>query len=454
MKPEDIVARLTPFLERETGGPVQVANVRTLTGGATREAWSLDVTIRENGAPRELGLVLLIFRPGGQRAFTAGDEFRLLAATRAAGAPVPKPMFVGEAELGRPFYMMERLSGETIGRRLVREERFAEARRVLPQQLAEALAAIHRVPLDGGEPLDFLPRPEPGKPVVASELERLEEMYRQITVEPHPAFEIAFRWLADRQPTSTDVALVHGDFRVGNVMVGEEGLRAVLDWELAHAGDPFEDLGWLCVRSWRFGVDHLPMGGVSVQGPMILHKSAVHMPSGNTPPIATYALADGAYTPTTSARGKDLFLRNGQLAAAGFPLYWRPQDDHFLSTMELESPHGVLKVGIPANDPTAPNQLVLLGDDQKPRWSNPKLFQEVAAVAFTKNAILLTGLNRLGRDKTEIAASLVALRPTDGQVIWQMPLPAVPTAWGLALDSNGRIAVTLMDGRTMAFRQP
>ena len=263
MKPEDIVSRLTPFLERETGGPVQVANVRTLTGGATREAWSLDVTIRESGAPRELGLVLLIFRPGGQRAFTAADEFRLLAATRAAGAPVPKPMFVGEAELGRPFYMMERLSGETIGRRLVREERFAEARRVLPQQLAEALAAIHRVPLDGGEPLDFLPRPEPGKPVVASELERLEEMYRQITVEPHPAFEIAFRWLAERQPTSTDVALVHGDFRVGNVMVGEEGLRAVLDWELAHAGDPFEDLGWLCVRSWRFGVDHLPMGGIA-----------------------------------------------------------------------------------------------------------------------------------------------------------------------------------------------
>ena len=73
MKPEDIVARLTPFLERETGGPVQVANVRTLTGGATREAWSLDVTIRESGAPRELGLVLLIFRPGGQRAFTAAD---------------------------------------------------------------------------------------------------------------------------------------------------------------------------------------------------------------------------------------------------------------------------------------------------------------------------------------------------------------------------------------------
>jgi aminoglycoside phosphotransferase (APT) family kinase protein len=253
VKPDDIAARLTLFLERETGGPVRIANVRTMTGGATREAWSLDVTVQDAGAPRDLGLVLLLFRPGGQRAFSARDEFRLLAATGAAGAPVPKPMFVGEEALGRPFYMMERLSGETIGRRLVREERFAEARRVLPVQLAEALAVIHRVPLDGRDgcdPLDFLPRPETGKPVVASELERLEAMYRQITVEPHPAFEIAFRWLAERQPTSTDVALVHGDFRIGNVMIGEEGLRAVLDWELAHAGDPFEDRGWgsACAR--------------------------------------------------------------------------------------------------------------------------------------------------------------------------------------------------------------
>lgn len=265
MKPEDIVARLEPFLAEQTGGPVSIANVRSMTGGATREAWSLDVTLGTGDARREHGLVLLIFRPGGQRAFTAQDEFRLLEATRAAGAPVPAPMFVGEAALGRPFYLMERLRGETIGRRLVREERFAAARRALPAQLAEALAAIHRVPLDGAggaDRLEFLPRPEPGRPVAASELDRLEELYRQITVEAHPAFEIAFRWLRERQPATTRTTLVHGDFRIGNVMVGEEGLRAVLDWELAHVGDPFEDLGWLCVRSWRFGADHLPLGGV------------------------------------------------------------------------------------------------------------------------------------------------------------------------------------------------
>ena len=267
MTPADIVAALTPFLERETGAQVALENVRSMTGGATREAWSLDATVARAGqAAERLELVMLVFRPGTQRAFSARDEFDLLAATRAAGAPVPRPMFVGETALGRPFYLMERLAGETIGRRLVRDERFAAARRVLPAQLASALAAIHRVPLTspaGTAELAFLPRPAAGQPVVASELDRLEELYREITVEPHPAFEIAFRWLRGRMPSAGDVALVHGDFRIGNVMVGEEGLRAVLDWELAHVGDPFEDLGWLCVRSWRFGMDHLPLGGIA-----------------------------------------------------------------------------------------------------------------------------------------------------------------------------------------------
>jgi aminoglycoside phosphotransferase (APT) family kinase protein len=55
--------------------------------------------------------------------------------------------------------------------------------------------------------------------------------------------------------------VVHGDFRLGNVMVGDEGLRAVLDWELSHVGDPMEDLGWLCVRAWRFGSEH-PVAGI------------------------------------------------------------------------------------------------------------------------------------------------------------------------------------------------
>jgi aminoglycoside phosphotransferase (APT) family kinase protein len=62
-------------------------------------------------------------------------------------------------------------------------------------------------------------------------------------------------------PPSVDPVLVHGDFRMGNIVVAETGLRAVLDWEISHWGDPMEDLGWLCVRSWRFGNIDLPVGG-------------------------------------------------------------------------------------------------------------------------------------------------------------------------------------------------
>lgn len=206
----------------------------------------------------------------------------------------------------------------------------------------------------------------------------------------------------------------------------------------------------------------LPMGGVSVQGPMLLHDDAVYMASGNTPPVASFALSDGSFTSLNSGRGKDLFLRNGKVQAAGFPLYWRPEDDHFLSTMELESPAGVLQVGLPFNPPTGSSKLALVeqytpGNERRGElpttvWSNDRLFQEVAAVAFTKNAVVVTGLNRAPRDPNDIQAEICALSLTDGKPLWRLPLPGVPTAWGLALDGDGRMIVTLMDGRVLAFQ--
>ena len=75
-------------------------------------------------------------------------------------------------------------------------------------------------------------------------------------------FELALRWLRERDPgPSKEVTLVHGDFRHGNLIIGPDGVRAVLDWELAHFGDPMEDLGWICVNSWRFGEIDKPVGG-------------------------------------------------------------------------------------------------------------------------------------------------------------------------------------------------
>ncbi|MSQ93819.1 MAG: hypothetical protein EXR98_04595 [Gemmataceae bacterium] len=202
--------------------------------------------------------------------------------------------------------------------------------------------------------------------------------------------------------------------------------------------------------------DKLPTGGVAVQGPLLLHNNAIHMATGNTPPIASYALTDGKFTPSANGRGKDLFIRHGKVEGSGFPLYWRPEDDQFLPSMDLETPAGVLQVGIPPVDPTTPAKLALTphfkrGEKVKPTWSNP-VYQEIAAVAIAKNAVIVTGLNRQKKDPQKFEAGICAVSLADGRILWQESLPGVPTAWGLAIASRGNdIVVTLMDGRVMAF---
>ncbi|NMD24705.1 MAG: phosphotransferase family protein, partial [Actinobacteria bacterium] len=122
-------------------------------------------------------------------------------------------------------------------------------REVLPAQLGAALAQVHAVDTTG---LSSLP--------TADQVRQYREALDQMG-QPHPAFELAFKWLEVNRPAVGAPVLVHGDFRLGNVIVGDDGLRAVIDWELAHLGDPMEDLGWLCVKAWRFG-SSLPVAGV------------------------------------------------------------------------------------------------------------------------------------------------------------------------------------------------
>lgn len=206
-------------------------------------------------------LVLRRDPPGHVVNTTRDTERRLLEAAAAGGVPVPRVRYADDAPgaLGSAFFVMEFIEGETIARRVLRDPELAAARTRLPEQLAAALAAIHRLdPAAAPE----LPRPAGGQWASLAELARQEEIFRGIAPDPHPAIELAFRWLRDRAPAPRRLVLVHGDFRLGNVIVGPEGLRAVLDWELAHVGDPVEDLGWLCVRAWRFGHDDRPVAGL------------------------------------------------------------------------------------------------------------------------------------------------------------------------------------------------
>jgi aminoglycoside phosphotransferase (APT) family kinase protein len=253
---------LERFLEEKFGSPVVPLAMRHLPGGASRDTWTVELTVSEGP---EAGRHALIIRRdlGGEiqpLALSREQEFKVLEVAFRAGVRVPRPRWycTDPAVLGAPFLVMDRLEGESVGRRIVREAELAGARKLLPAQMGRELAAIHALPVTT---LDFLYRPGPGQSAALSAVERSASQLWDLN-EPHPALELGLRWLRARAPACPELVLVHSDYRVGNLMVGPEGLVGVIDWEFAHVGDPAEDLAWPCVRSWRFGRDDLVLGGV------------------------------------------------------------------------------------------------------------------------------------------------------------------------------------------------
>jgi aminoglycoside phosphotransferase (APT) family kinase protein len=230
-----------------------VASPTRLSGGASRETWSFDVTHGDGSVDR----LVLRRDPGAAVGSTdRSTEYELLRAAGHGGVAVPEVRFLLDDEdgLGAGF-VMDRIDGETIPRRILRDEQYAPARAGLTAACGSIAAQIHAV-----DPATLPALTVQGP---AEQIKQYRTMLDTLG-EPHPAFELGLRWLEDHLPeTGPELPprLVHGDFRNGNFIVGPEGIRAVLDWELSHLGDPVEDLGWLCVKSWRFGNVEQVAGG-------------------------------------------------------------------------------------------------------------------------------------------------------------------------------------------------
>lgn len=235
-------------------GIADVGGLSRLTGGASRETWSFTA-----GGSRH---ILQRQRFGSPRDMHV--EIAVLNAAYAGGVPVPKVLASSldlnvepqNNPLGGQFMVVEAVEGETIARKILRDDIFASARDILPAQMGDALGRLHRVDATSVTGLDDV-----------DQIEQYKELLRD-SGQHHPAFELAFQWLEENRPPVNDKCLVHGDFRLGNLIVNEAGLQAVLDWELAHLGDPAEDLGWLCVRAWRFGSSK-PVAGVGSYGQLL-----------------------------------------------------------------------------------------------------------------------------------------------------------------------------------------
>jgi aminoglycoside phosphotransferase (APT) family kinase protein len=214
-------------------GAAEITGLTRLSGGASRDTWRFEA----DGRP----LVVQRQREGDVR-----DMAIEIAAVRSAGvAGVPTATIVtastDPSALGAAFMIMTAVAGETTPRKILRDDAFGHARLALPVQLAEALVRIHAID----------PASIPG--LVATDQVEHYRTALDTVGEPHPTFELAFRWLDANRPPAAGSVVAHGDFRLGNLIVDEDGLRAVLDWELVHVGDPMEDLGWMCVKAWRFG---------------------------------------------------------------------------------------------------------------------------------------------------------------------------------------------------------
>ncbi len=246
MDPNPLAEGLATVLGEPLGGPVTIEGLARLPGGASKQTWSFTAR-REDGTERRL---ILRAERGGPRGSGMEIERAILRAAARAGVPVPPIVATGDGTdaLAMPYLICEFVDGETIPRRILRDEALREARRHMAEQCGGILAAIHAIAPDevpgltSGDPLEQM----------RSQLDQLGQ--------PHPAFELGLLWLAAHRPERSRTTVVHGDFRNGNLIVGPEGVRAVLDWEIAHLGDPLEDLAWMCVRAWRFGAP-LVVGG-------------------------------------------------------------------------------------------------------------------------------------------------------------------------------------------------
>jgi len=253
--PGDLKAAIEAHLAAETGGSVTVRALEPLGGGACQDNYRVEVTLT---AGDHRGDHVLVLRSDAVRSLPGSinrkDEFAVIGAAVRAGVKTPTARWLAR-DLVRPgayAYFLDWANGVAIGRRVLRDADLAEARLALPRTLAVELAKIHTITPST--------EPAPLPPAVIDVLAFTRDMVETMR-EPRPALFLALRWLEQHPMESPEVTLVHGDFRTGNFMVTPSGLEAILDWEFAHWGSPSWDIAWICMRSWRFGQNKLPVGG-------------------------------------------------------------------------------------------------------------------------------------------------------------------------------------------------
>jgi aminoglycoside phosphotransferase (APT) family kinase protein len=275
MDTQDFRNRLDEVVRKNFGPSASVSDLSRLTAGASSESWRFDAALagKDNPVP------MVLRRPPAGFGTSDGDDFaRRLAPGRAheaailgvlnkAGLAVPEVLFELTPEDGLGSgYAMNFLAGNPLPHRILKDPAYEVARGKLPEQITRFRHDLNKVP---AELFPFLPVDTP-----ESQIKLFEDMLDWLEL-PHAGLELGLSWLRDHLPQATEPRLVHGDYRLSNYMITEAGLNAVIDWELTHLGDPLEDLGWLCVRSWRFSNPQLAAAGLTDRRTLLAHWNRI-----------------------------------------------------------------------------------------------------------------------------------------------------------------------------------
>jgi aminoglycoside phosphotransferase (APT) family kinase protein len=298
-------------LARSLAGFERIEAMTRLSGGASQETWSFDAVISGRTEP-----LILRRSPGGGARVTEGSssvaletEALVIETARKQGAAAPRVRLVLAPEDGVGHgYVMDRIEGETIARKILRDAEFASVRPKLARQCGEILARVHQVDV---APLESV------LPVIdgPTQLRRYRDLYDSYDY-PHPVFEFAFKWLAPRMAGARRQTLVHGDFRHGNLLISPRGVEAALDWELTHIGDPLEDIGWICTNSWRFGVAEKVVGGFGDLDDLLAGYEAAGGESLDTDEVRTWIVYGSLKWGIMCMSMYQGFLRDGSVERA------------------------------------------------------------------------------------------------------------------------------------------
>ncbi|MEO8609793.1 MAG: phosphotransferase family protein [Chloroflexota bacterium] len=267
-KAEDFRQRLAEYLEAVTQkDDVDIEALQPLAGGASRDSWLVKAKvgsdIQQFVLRRDLATTMY------DKALARDQEFLVMKAVCESGVLAPRPRWycLEPAILDQPFFIMDFVDGISIGTQVVNQPELAVARTALPGQMGEQLAKIHALDTTQNK-LGFLPHPRVGFSPAQEAIAQIRGMILKLAVH-NPVFEFGLRWLQQNAPKTDKPVFLHGDFRVGNFLVGEKGLNGIIDWEFARIGDPLEDLAWPCLRDWRYGNGQLRLGGIGQREPFI-----------------------------------------------------------------------------------------------------------------------------------------------------------------------------------------